>query len=369
MPKARDVLLPIHRWVGLVVGLPLTAVAITGLAMVFRPQLEPLVDGALRTASTCAAPAPVESQARAARAVHGDGPIRQVEIAAAEPGATVVRFVDLQEVYVDPCGARVLGERHRWGGFFNTVEQIHRWRWIDDVDVAETLAGSLALVLATMATVGLFLWWPATRRQWKSTFRLRLSLKGAAFENNLHRTAGACAALVLIATTLAALPFTFAWARSGINLLTASPAPMKKPASPSGEATAATLDALLAGVLEAAPLSRTVTLVLPRKAHEPVEAQVIERDAPHPNAKTLVYLDGATAQVLRAQPYATSSSGNKVYRWLSSLHTAAVGGLTWQVILFAAVLMVPVLAWTGISLWLRRRLARMARTRLQGQSA
>src|SRR5690242_15371099 len=118
MPKARDILLPIHRWVGLVVGLPLTVVAITGLTMVFRPQLEPLADGALRTTSTCATRATVEAQAHAARGVHGDGPIRQVEIAAAEPGTTVVRFVDLQEVYVDPCGARVLGQRHRWGGFF-----------------------------------------------------------------------------------------------------------------------------------------------------------------------------------------------------------------------------------------------------------
>jgi vanillate O-demethylase ferredoxin subunit len=85
-----------------------------------------------------------------------------------------------------------------------------------------------------------------------------------------------------------------------------------------------------------------------------VEIYAIERGAPHPNARSYVYLNPYTADVLRFEPYAASSAGNRIYRWLGSLHTARVGGLPVQLLLFAGILGVPVLAYTGIRSALRR---------------
>jgi uncharacterized iron-regulated membrane protein len=203
--KAREIILQVHRWTGLTVGIALMFVAITGLTMVFRPQIEPLVDAGLHKVSSCDARLPLDAQVEKARELHPAGGIRQLEISNGGFGATVVRFADLQGYFVDPCNGAILGRQHRWGGFFNTVEQLHRWRYIDNVDVAETIAGSLALVLALVMVVGgLTVWWPSSQRQWKSAFKLKLRLKGAAFEINLHRTIGAYASVILLATTLAA---------------------------------------------------------------------------------------------------------------------------------------------------------------------
>jgi vanillate O-demethylase ferredoxin subunit len=193
----------------------------------------------------------------------------------------------------------------------------------------------------------------------KRTLSVRSPLKGAAFEMHLHRAAGVYAAVVLLSTAFAAWTFTFEWARAGLYAITLSAAPARKPVSSAapGDATPSTLEAFLARTLEAVPQADQITLVLPRKPRDAVEVQVIERDAPHPNARTVVYLDRHTAQVLRVEPYATSSAGHKAYRWLASLHMGYVGGVAGQLVQAAAMWMVPFLLVTGIRSHLRKRRA------------
>jgi uncharacterized iron-regulated membrane protein len=355
MTSARSIVLGIHRWTGLTVGLALIAVALTGLGLLLRPQLEPAVDRALRTVTSCTTRLALDDQVARARTVHAKGAIRQLEIANGGIGATVVRYVDDLGVYVDPCDGRVLGVQARWGGVFGTIEYLHRWRFLGNSDVSETVAGTMSLTLMiVMAIGGLFVWWPGTKRQWQGAWKLRWRLKGAAFEVNLHRTYGAYAALVIIVTTAASLAFVFDWARNAVYAITASAPPAKKPRAADG-ATIAPFETLLMRTLAQAPTADAVTLALPRKPGDPVEATVIERDAPHPNARTTVYLDPASARVLRFDPYAAASTGYKTYRWLGSLHMGYVGGALGQALLFFGVLAIPVLGYTGIRAWLRRR--------------
>lgn len=356
MKSTREMLLIVHRWTGLTVGIVLMAVAITGLGMVFRPQLDPALNRSLHEVSSCAARLPLDQLADAARDQHAQGAVRQIELSHGGFGATIVRYADNLGVYLDPCTGRVLGAQDRWGGLFGTIEYLHRFRFLGDPDISETVAGSFSLTLAlVMVAGGLVIWWPATKRQWKSAWKLRWQLKGAAFELNLHRTYGAYAAIVLLATTFASLTMVFDWARTAVFAATASKAPASKPHADRDAGPAASLEALLARTLATVPNANDITILLPKKKGDAAEVTVIERDAPHPNARTMVYLDPHTARLLRYEPYSATSTGYKVYRWLASLHMGYIGGFFGQVLLFAAVFAVPVLGYTGIRAWLRRR--------------
>lgn len=362
MKPMREIVLTVHRWTGLTAGLLVVMVVLTGLGMVFRPQLEPRIDRALHEVDTCTSRIPLDTLAERAREAHGGRTIRQVELANAGFGATVVRYTDDLGVYLDPCSGRVLGTQDRWGGVFGTIEYLHRLRFFKDTDVSETVAGTSSLVLAlVMVGGGIAVWWPATRRQWKSAWKLRWRLKGAAFEINLHRTYGIYAALVILATALASLTFVFGWANAAVYAVTGSAPPAPKPHSTGASTTLAPLERLLERTLATVPGARDITLLLPRKPGDAVEATVIERDAPHPNAATLVYLDAHTARVVGFAPYAAASAGTRAYRWLKSMHMGYIGGLFGQLVLFAGVLAVPVLGYTGIRSWLRRRVPRAER--------
>jgi vanillate O-demethylase ferredoxin subunit len=131
--------------------------------------------------------------------------------------------------------------------------------------------------------------------------------------------------------------------------------PAPKPAVTATSAAMLPAEIFIERALSTLPNAREITLTYPRNVRDAVEIYAIERGAPHPNARSYVYLNPYTADVLRLEPYAASTAGNRIYRWLGSLHTGKVGGLPVQLLLFAGILGVPVLAYTGIRSTLRRK--------------
>ena len=360
--SVRDSILAVHRWTGLTVGLVLVFIAITGVSMAFRAQLEPVVDSDLRDKHGCTAPLALDALAARAHAAYPGKAVAQVQTADGGSAPTIVRFSDLHDIHLDSCTGSVLGQRNRWGGFFGTVEWLHRLRFIGNTDVSESVGGTVALFTAlVMVAGGLLVWWPRSWKTFRKGLEFRLELKGRAFDMSLHRTAGFYVAAVLLLSSLTALTLTFDWARGAIFAATGTAPMTKKPSIEPSKAPLAPLETLLARTLQAVPAARDVQINLPKKPRDTVEVQVIERGAPHKEAKTFVYLKPATGEVIRVDSYAASSLGNKVYRFIGALHMGAIGGLPVQALLFTGILGVPLLGFTGVRSWWRGRRSLNAR--------
>jgi ferredoxin-NADP reductase len=356
----RNTILRVHRWTGLTVGLVAVYLAITGLAMVFRPQLQPIGERALRDVPSCSARLPLDELVARARDFHREGAVAQIETLEGGFGATIVRFADGEGIYLNSCSGAVIGHKERWAGFFDTAEQLHRLLFIGNADATELVLGSVSLVVALLLVAGgLAMLWPSSLKALASVARFRFDLLGRAFDVNLHRTVGIYAAAILLLSTLTSLTFTFEWARHAIFAATGSAVPSKKP-TVEAAASAAMLPAetFMARTLKVVPDAREIQILFPRKKGDAVEVQVLGRDAPHANARTYVYMDPFIGDIVRFEPYAAASPGTKVYRWLGALHKGEVGGLAMQLVLFAGILGVPVLGFTGARSYLRRRLAR-----------
>jgi ferredoxin-NADP reductase/uncharacterized iron-regulated membrane protein len=353
----RNTILRIHRWTGLTVGLVAVFLAITGLGMVFRGQLQPVEERELRDVAQCEARMPLDRLITHARGAYPGAKVLQVELPDGAGGVTIVRFADLNGVYIDSCDGAILGEKNRWDGFFGFAEGLHRLRFMGDADTTELIGGSVSLVIAlVMVGGGLAIWWPPTLKALRAGLRFRLRLKGRAFDVNLHRTAGIYVAFVLLLSTATSLTFTFEWARRVVFAAAGSPVPEKKPVLSPIDGPMAPAEAFVARTLEAMPGSRDVQIQFPRKAGGIVEVQALEAGAPHANARSFLYLDPASAATLRFEPYAAMSAGVRAYRWLGALHQGQVGGLAMQIVLFVGILGVPVLGYTGVRSYLRRKL-------------
>jgi ferredoxin-NADP reductase/uncharacterized iron-regulated membrane protein len=349
--------LQVHRWTGLTVGLLVVFLAITGLSLVFRPQLEPMVERDLHEVSACSSTLPIDAIVASARSAHPKVGIELVKIAEGSEPA-VVRFVDKVGVHVDPCNGAVLGQQHRWAGVFNTFEQLHRFRFIESADVGNFITGSAAfVVLFAFVVGGLVVWWPATVQAFKRSFKPATHLKGRAFEVNLHRTIGLYASLVLLVVALTAMPIAFKRVRYAMYSATGSAMPAPKPQSTklSADMKRLPLETFWQRARTLVPDPLHAVLIYPRKESDPVEISLVAQGAPHPEAISSLFLDAYSGEVLRFEPYAQSGVGNKIYRWATALHMGYVGGLFGQVLLFVGVLGVPVLAYTGTSSYLRRR--------------
>ncbi len=357
-PTVRTSILQVHRWTGLTAGLLLIFLALTGLTLLFRPQLEPAVRHKLLKVAPCAAPLALDSLIASARASHPTGELDLVRISGERDSATMLRYTDNKEVFINPCSGAVLGEQPRWGGFFGTMEEWHRFRFLRSTDIANLITGTTAILLALVFVVaGIVIWWPRSARSLKAAATLRPHLRGRALDLNLHQTFGLYASIVLLAVAITSLPLAFQWIRYGMFSMVGSPMPEAKPkASASvGGARPLSMGALWERAQALVPHPEEAVLQLPRKPREPAEIYVIEAGAPHPNARTYLYIDPLTGELLRFEPYAASSLGNRIYRWSASLHTGEVGGLFGQLLQFLGVLALPVLGYTGLSSYLRRR--------------
>lgn len=356
----------LHRWTGLAAGWLFAIVALTGALMAFRVQLEPLVSSALATVPACTAPLPLDALVVAARTASPDsGPLTALRLYGDSRTSARVRFGDERWIYVDPCSARVLGSEAVYGGPFGTVARLHIFGYLP---FGELLAGSLALLMAlAMAAAGLRLWWPASLRMLRSSWRIKRGLQGHARSLNLHKTVAIYAAPVLLACALTGLPQAFSWARSAVDALADFPA---RPAAPqpaalhAPERAHADVPRNAAGVrLEAmwrqaqalSPAPQKLQLRAPPAPGAPWLLEAVARDAPHANALSYFYFDPASGALLRHTPYAANSRGHRAYLWMLALHYGWIGGLAGQAVLLLGALAVPLLAWTGTASYLRGR--------------
>ena len=342
----RRYLLPLHRWCGLGAGLLFMLVALTGAAMAYRLQLEPVVDPALLTAPACAAPLPLDTLIAGARAASpGAGALSFIRLYA-DPGATVrIRFSDGQWVYVDPCSGRAAGRQVLYGGLFGTLGWLHIFGFTGNSDV---VAGGVATLFAlAMLGIGIVLWWPATIGMLRAALRLTPRLGARAFSLNLHKTVALYAAPVLLASAVTGMAQAFHWGQ-----MPDAPVLRTNKGAPAAQAPVQQLWRQ-AQALVPQPLKTQVRF--PASPGAPVTFEMVARSAPHANALSYVYLDPHSGQLLGYVPHAANGALHKAYLFAAALHYGWIGGVFGQLLLMLGALAVPVLAWTGTASYLRGR--------------
>jgi uncharacterized iron-regulated membrane protein len=92
----------------------------------------------------------------------------------------------------------------------------------------------------------------------------------------------------------------------------------------------------------------------------PVEVAMVEQGAPHAEARSVVYIDPHTGEIVDFHPWSTLNAGTKLYYWLLALHTGRFGGVFVQCLMLAGMIAVAVLGYTGIESFLRREFRRRA---------
>ncbi|CAN5424219.1 hypothetical protein BH11PSE11_BH11PSE11_01790 [soil metagenome] len=343
------------------IGLVIVFIAVTGASIVFRSQLEPIVNRDLLTVPACSERVPLDTLTANAAATRPNAQLDYIRILAADDPtaaripATMVRFTDQIFVYLNPCTGASLGQRHRYGGVLGTIEQLHRFRFMEGGSIITAtcvIVFSIVLVLG-----GVFLWWPATLQGLKGSLKFNSKLPSPARTLNLHKTFGFYAGLVILVSALTGLPQAADWYRSGLYTITGSAQPPKLPksAEPVPGARRLPMETMWQRAQAIVPQPKDVLIHYPKKTRDPVDMYLIAQDAPHENARTYLNLDAYTGATLSYTPYSENSLGHKLYFLTLSWHSGHLGGVAGQLILLFGALSVPALAYTGIASYLRRR--------------
>lgn len=316
----------VHRWVGLVVALPIVLVALSGGLLVFRDSYYrvrwPIVAEERTNAEIAAQPRILDTIERRFAA---EG-IRIVKFPRDGVNAFHVYLADDGEALVDPRSGAEITRWHSTSDPAAFLFDLHANLLMGAR--GEVLNGYLALLLVCLALSGVLLWVP--RR--KTAFRIREALPRRFTPASMLRSHAAsgvllAAGVVLFAATGAGLVFyaELGWIAS--RLLDAAPVETPSAVIRPESRPRASWSRLLAAANGALPESGpamyypgpTTNAVVTFRKKLPGEL--------HPNGRSYVLVDPYTAAVVQTIDARSQGAGTRALHALYPIHAAKVAGI------------------------------------------
>ncbi len=351
----RRVLLQVHRWVGLIAGVYVLVIAVTGAALVFRIDLQRAMHPHLFTARTAGALAgPVTIMESVSRA-YPDQRLSGVD-APTTSRPTYLAYVttpgQFATVLVDPVSAEVLGELPE-NSIVRALQDLHYD--LMGGPTGRTLNGLGAAAVVVMGMTGVVIWWPGPKT-WRRALTIDFTRRGHRFWWEMHRAIGIWSVVLILMWAITGMYFAFpSFARSLItsvspltpNRVAASSAPIAGAIPPSWRE-------MIAIARREHPEGHVARVVLPfgeRGAFLVMFADV----SPTPAFAQLdsVYLDRFSGARLPAD-VAPRTIGDTLVRSIAPAHVGSFGGFPIRIIWFVFGLMPAVLFVTGFLVWWNR---------------
>lgn len=383
----RKVLFWTHLTAGVLGGLVILIMSVTGVLLTYEKQIVAYVDrraaapGMAAAAATESARLGVEELLAGVRSA-GDAVPSSVTLRAdpSEPASVVL---GRETVLVDPATGAILAPQQTGvRQFFRTVTDWHRWLGASGEGRANARAitGASNLMFLFLAVSGLYLWFP---RVWawthvRAVLWFRDELSGKARDFNWHNVAGFWACVPLFFVVLSGVVISYPWASNLVYAVNGVQPPAagkgkeaKGKGAPRGpqHASFANLDPLVERAQQQDPNWRTLTFQVPATDDAPVTFNIDAGNGGQPQKRSSVTVDRASAAVVHAESFADQDAGRRARSWIRFIHTGEYYGLLGQTVAGIASAAGALLVWTGIALAYRRFLAWLARDRRRKSDA
>lgn len=384
----RSVLFWIHLAAGVLCGLVIALLCVTGTLLAFEKELTAWAERDARVVAVPAgAPAPLplaDLQARLRTAFPDAKPASVV--VSRDPAAAVAFSVGrVGGYYANPYTGEIRQPAStRVAAFMQSAVEWHRYLGFSGTDSrprGKLVTGIANLAFTVLAVTGLYLWLPRawSWRALRPTIWFTQNASARARDWNWHHVVGFWTAPFLIALTLTALPISFRWGGTLLYTLTGTPLPAsgpessgapppaaKVPAPPAG-AAAVDRDTLLAKVKQELPRWQTITVRFAPPGPGQAAAFTVRESGTWPRtATTTLQFDPFTGQLLRRDGYGDLSAARQIRAWTRFLHTGEALGPVAQAIAGLASLGGAVLVFTGLALAWRRFFGRRTETPSSG---
>ena len=375
--KLRTIIFWCHLPVGVIAGLVILTMCVTGVLLSYEKQITSWAD----TRGYRAAPAtpetkhlPVEALIAKVREARGATPTA-VTIKSDPAAPAEIAFGRETTLFVNPYSGTVHGEgSQKVRNFFRGVTDWHRWLGAkgDNRNVARAITGACNLGFLFLVGSGFYLWWPRNwnRKALRNVTWFRRGLPSKARDFNWHNVIGFWSAGPLFIVVLSAVVISYTWAGNLVYRIVgeAPPAPRaNQPAAPSGanKENALPVVSLNSAWVRAEQQVndwRSISLQLPTNASAPLTFNIDGGNGGQPQKRAQLVLD-RTGNVVRWEPFSSYTRGRQLRSILRFAHTGEVLGVVGQTIAGLVSTGGAFLVITGLALAIRRLLGWRVRRR------
>lgn len=365
----------LHLWLGLISGIIVFIVSITGCLFSFQQEISNVIYKDVffvQPQKTATLPVSMLQQ-KAQSALGKDEPInfitaykdstRAWEFMAYNLNDTAVTYFGavgyFRSAFVDPYTGIVTGIRDYKYDFFNIIKYLH-WSLLLNTKYGQPIVGWGTLIFVVLLITGLVLWWP---RKWnKANKRIAFSIKwNARFKRlnyDLHNVFGFYSLLLALILGLTGMVYSFQWFQAVVYVAASgsvTPPPYKEVNS----------DTTATPVLQAVDIAySTAVHQLPKAIRIGITPASGRSDVIYMfgyNINDVYYnsdqlrFDQYTGKLLFRRDHVEKNNGEKLIEMNYDIHVGSIGGLTGKIIAFIISFICTSLPVTGFLVWWNKR--------------
>ncbi len=372
----------LHLWLGLISGIIVFVVCLTGGIWVFRYEVWRFTEPYQRVEvqqKRYLQPSELVGRSRDYLIKKGEHPDTLASLTIGKPGNSAFCVFDLGQerhahIYLNPYTGQILHDKREASpaeAFFIFIRAGHRFFWLPHQETGSIVVGSACIVFIITLITGLIWWFPLkwTKKTREKSFKVKWNANWKRLNIDLHNVVGFYSLLFIMALTVSGVVFTFDWFEKGLySSLTFRAMPEMKQPAPFSDTTLATNqklsinaeDKIINQLVAERPDFGRIQLVMPEKKTQPYLATVFSGDGFIIYDRDVRYYDRYTLKPLAATnpvftPYAQASTGEKIFRMNFDIHTGQILGLPTKILAFFACIIGASLPITGFIIWYNRK--------------
>jgi uncharacterized iron-regulated membrane protein len=338
----------LHRMGGLVAGLFLLILGVSGSVMAFSGEIDSLLHPSLFRVVSQGQPLPLSQLASSAASVLHAGESIDTCLPSTRADASYSFIVFgahhriPRQIFVDQYTGRVLGSLSAVR-FTYIMKALH--------SIAGVL-GCSSIILVFLVLSGLYLWWPRKR--------IKIGLSGDVqhLYFDLHNAIGLISSLFLLLFAITGIYMVF-----GPPSYAITSKPVTQPAfsTPQVGLKPVSLDLVAATAKDTLPGATVLWIVIPRQPSEAYFAKMRFPEDRSDNGSSIVWIDQFSGKVLTVANSRAVPLGNKIQTISRVVHTGAVFGNGGRAFAAFMSLILVLQTVTGLQLWWNRRRRKVPR--------
>ncbi|BAC88283.1 PepSY-associated TM helix domain-containing protein [Gloeobacter violaceus] len=363
--KRHRLLFHLHRVTGLLAGILIAILGLTGSSIVFWKELDHALYAPLFHVVPQGQKVPLDRVVATVKQAHPKSDLESVQLPQQPHDPYMMnlkRGEEYYEVHANPYTGELLGAR-RWDQTpIGYLYQMHNTLLLGET--GELVVGLCGLWLLLLGGSGLLLW-PGWKKP-ATGFRVRWRSPSPLLQYDLHKITGIfSAALLMISGLTGALIILLHLVPSlFFAMIGYAPQPAEATSRAGSNRPPMPLEALLDRADAALPEGRALSIALLEGGSVQVRKHIPPAPFPEEGLST-VDLDGYTGRVLAVQKVAEPTPGIQVLALITTLHFGSFGGLPTRILYVLLGLTPSLLLATG----LLRRLHKLRLERVKSRSA
>ncbi|MFD2553602.1 PepSY-associated TM helix domain-containing protein [Sphingobacterium tabacisoli] len=354
MNKSRKLVREVHGIMGLLVGIVLVIVALSGCVYTFQREIRSVVYPHLLyvEAPKDMVRLSVDRISEIAEGYHTTTKVREIVVSQQADRSVKVYMYGQHLLYINPYSGVLLGKT-------DTKMDPFLMAWSLHTQLGMGKLGGKIVAWSTLACVpllitGIWLWWPSVRSTWRKVFYLPWKGSWKFLNFQWHKNGGFYASVFLLFICLSGLMMSFNWFEQGVYWLTGSEQtsrhiPKAIATAREDEVIQKSLDYTLKQFSEV----EEVNIFFPGKSNNVF--MFIAKYEDKLGRREILYFNPDDGQLLQGVYSKERSMGDKVKAMNYNIHSGQIGGLLGRVIAFGVTLFAVFLIISGAVVWYQRK--------------